>query len=64
LHNPQNYIFSLALKPGTYTPYLILVVVYSRKRRKKERKKEKNSKVQALAYLISIVLSFVYPLCY
>jgi uncharacterized protein YggT (Ycf19 family) len=54
LLNPQNYIFSLALKLGTYTPYLLLVVVYSRKRRKKEN----NSKAQALACLMSIVLSF------
>jgi hypothetical protein len=52
------------LKLGTYTPYLLSVVVYSRKRRKKERKKEKNSKTQALACLMSIVLPFVYALCY
>jgi hypothetical protein len=39
LHNPQNYIFSLALNLGTYTPYLLSVVVYSRKRRKKEIKR-------------------------
>jgi hypothetical protein len=38
LHNPQNYIFSLALKLGTYTPYLLSVVVYLRER--EERKKE------------------------
>jgi hypothetical protein len=44
LHNPQNCIFYLALKLGTYTPYLLSVVVYSRERkeeRKKERKKER-----------------------
>jgi hypothetical protein len=60
LHNPQNEFFSLALKLGTYTPYLLLVVAYSRKRRKKEN----NSKAQALACLMSIVLSFVFALCY
>jgi hypothetical protein len=47
------------LKLGTYTSYLLLVVVYS-----KEREERKNSKGQALACLISIVLSFVYALCY
>jgi hypothetical protein len=62
LHNPQNYIFSLALKLSTYTPYLLSVVVYSRER--EERKKEKNSKAQALACLMSMVLPFVFALCY
>jgi hypothetical protein len=37
LHNPQNCIFSLALKLGTYTPYILSMVVYSRER--EERKK-------------------------
>jgi hypothetical protein len=62
LHDPQNCIFSLALKLGTYTPYLISVVVYSRER--EERKKENNYKAQALACLMSLVLSFVFALCY
>jgi hypothetical protein len=57
----KNYVFSLTLKLGKYTPYLLSVIFYSRK---KERKKEKNSKAQALACLMSIVLSFVYALCY
>jgi hypothetical protein len=45
------------LKLGTYTSYLLSVVVYSRER--EERKKENNSKAQALACLMSMVLSFV-----
>jgi hypothetical protein len=61
LHNPQNCIFYLALKLGTYTPYLLSVVVYSREI-KEERKK--NSKSQALACLMSIVLSIAFALCY
>jgi hypothetical protein len=64
LHKPQNEFFSFALNLGTYTSYLLSVVVYSRKRRKKEIKKEKTSKAQALACLMSLVLSFVYALCY
>jgi hypothetical protein len=36
LHNPQNEFFSLALKLGTYTPYLLSVVVYAKEN--KERK--------------------------
>jgi hypothetical protein len=59
----SNYIFGLALKLVTYTPYLLSVVVYSKKG-KKERKKENNSRAQALACLMSIVVSFVYALCY
>jgi hypothetical protein len=47
LHNPQNCIFSLALKLGTYTPYLLLVVVYS-----KEREKRKKEKVPKHKHLI------------
>jgi hypothetical protein len=57
LHNPQNCIFSLALNLGTYTPYLFSVVVYSKEREKM--KERKNYKGQALACLMSIVLSFV-----
>jgi hypothetical protein len=62
LHNPHNEFFSLALKLGTYTSYLLSVVVYSIER--EERKKEKNSKAQTLACLMSIVLSFVFALCH
>jgi hypothetical protein len=59
LDNPQNEFFSLALKLGIYTSYLPSVVVYS-----KEREETKNSKAQALACLMSIVLSFIFALCH
>jgi hypothetical protein len=60
LHNPKNCILSLALKLDTYTPYLLSVVVYSREREKRK----KNSKAQALECLMSVVLSFIFALCY
>jgi hypothetical protein len=62
LHNPQNDILSLALKLGTYTTYLLSVAICSKEKKIKE--KRKNSKAQSLACLMSIVLSFVFALCY
>jgi hypothetical protein len=66
-----KFIFSLASKLGTYIPYLLSVAICSKekkrkeKRRKKERKKErKKFQAQGLACLMSIVLSFVFALCY
>jgi hypothetical protein len=60
LHNPQNEFFSLDLKLGTYTTYLFSVAICS----KEKRRKKANSKTEALACLMSIILSFVFALCY
>jgi hypothetical protein len=53
-----KFIFSLASKFGTCILYLLSVVFVEKKR--EERKK---FQAQALACLISIVLSFVFALC-
>jgi hypothetical protein len=56
-----KFIFSLASKLGTYIPYLLSVATCSKeKRRNKERKKK--FQAQALACLMSIVLSFIFAL--
>jgi hypothetical protein len=58
-----KFTFSLASKLGPYIPYLLSVATCSKEKKRKERKK-RNFKEQALAYLMSIVLSFVFALCY
>jgi hypothetical protein len=42
--------------------YLLLVVIYSREREEEIKERKKNSEAQALACLMSIVLSFVFAL--
>jgi hypothetical protein len=39
LHNPQNDFFSLALKLGTFTPYLLSMAIFSKENKREERKK-------------------------
>jgi hypothetical protein len=61
LHNPQNEFFSLALKLGTYTSYLLLVVVYSieREERKKERKKERKEFQSTSTCMFNVHSTFI-----
>jgi hypothetical protein len=40
------------------------VVTCLKEKKREERKKEKSSKAQVLACLMSIVISFVFALCY
>jgi hypothetical protein len=40
-----KFIFSLASKLGTYTPYLLLVATCSKEKIREERKKERKKKV-------------------
>jgi hypothetical protein len=49
--------FSLALKLGTYTPYLLLVVVYSREREEKKERKEFQS---TNACMFNVHSTFIY----
>jgi hypothetical protein len=58
-----KFVFSLASKLGTYIPYLLSVVTCSKEKRREKIKKEK-FQAQALACFMSIVLSFVFALCY